>query len=366
MTRAEEFGIKIDRMRERMKERGWGALALSRSDNFAWAVCGASCHVNMAAESGVASFVLLPDRCAVVTNRIESARIRDEELAGLDVELVEIPWADDRNAKIARMCAGAGPIATDMPASGFIPAGDDFSDLMMELTESELDRFRALGADAGAALESAARALRPGMTENSAAASLASECWKRDAQPIVILVASGERLPAYRHPLPTPKPLERAAMLVLCARRAGLVASATRMVSFGSATDELRSRHISCCRVDAAFNTLTRPGASISAIFRDATSVYASEGFDHEWLLHHQGGPCGYKSRYFCAGPDTPGEVKPNCAFAWNPSITGTKSEDTIIAFDDRAEFITRTGEWPELEVDFHGARLSRPDILEL
>ncbi len=91
MIRAEEFSIKIDRMRERMKERGWGALALSRSDNFAWAVCGASCHVNMAAESGVASFVLLPDRCAVVTNRIESARIRDEELAGLDVELVEIP-----------------------------------------------------------------------------------------------------------------------------------------------------------------------------------------------------------------------------------------------------------------------------------
>ncbi len=253
-----------------------------------------------------------------------------------------------------------------MPASGFVPAGDDFSDLMMELTESELDRFRALGADAGAALESAARALRPGMTENSAAASLASECWKRDAQPIVILVASSDRLPAYRHPLPTPKSLERAAMLVLCARRAGLVASATRMVSFGSATDELRSRHISCCRVDAAFNTLTRPGVSISAIFRDATNVYTQEGFDHEWLLHHQGGPCGYKSRYFCARPDTPGNVKSNCAFAWNPSITGTKSEDTIIAFDDRAEFITRTGEWPELEVDFQGARLSRADILEL
>jgi len=155
-------------------------------------------------------------------------------------------------------------------------------------------------------------------------------------------------------------------MLVLCARRAGLVASATRMVSFGPASDGLRRRHISCCRVDAAFNLLTRPGAKISSVFRDATAVYSSEGFDREWLLHHQGGPCGYKSRYFCADPDSPGRVKPNSAFAWNPSITGTKSEDTIIAFSDRAEFITRTGEWPELQVDFQGARLSRADILEL
>jgi Xaa-Pro aminopeptidase len=366
MTRADEFNVKVERMRERMKERRWGALALSRSDNFAWATCGGSCHVNMAAEAGVASLVILPDRCVIVTNRIESARIREEEIAGLDADLVEIPWAEDRNAKIFEMCARAGAVATDIPSPGFVPAGEDFADLMMELTESEMDRFRALGADAGAALETAARSLTPGMSENAAAAALASECWKRDAQPIVVLVASGDRLPAYRHPLPTPKPLARAAMLVLCARRSGLVASATRMVSFGPATDELRRRHISCCRVDAAFNTLTRTGASISAIFRDATAIYTREGFDREWLLHHQGGPCGYRSRYFCADPDSPGRVKPNCAFAWNPSITGTKSEDTIIAFDDRAEFITRTGEWPELEVDFQGARLSRADILEL
>ena len=52
-------------------------------------------------------------------------------------------------------------------------------------------------------------------------------------------------------------------------------------------------------------------------------------------------------------------------AFAWNPSITGTKVEETAIAFGDRdrVELITTTAGWPPIMVDVRGARLALPDV---
>ena len=53
-----------------------------------------------------------------------------------------------------------------------------------------------------------------------------------------------------------------------------------------------------------------------------------------------------------------------NQAFAWNPSITGTKSEDTILATDKGPALLTRPVDWPTLEVEFAGRTVPRADIL--
>ena len=59
-----------------------------------------------------------------------------------------------------------------MPAPGTEPLPGDFTDLMMELVESEIVRYRKLGSDTGLAIEAAARSVEAGMTENQAAALL--------------------------------------------------------------------------------------------------------------------------------------------------------------------------------------------------
>jgi Xaa-Pro dipeptidase len=99
-------------------------------------------------------------------------------------------------------------------------------------------------------------------------------------------------------------------------------------------------------------------------VFRKGINVYAEVGFADEWRLHHQGGPTGYRTREFRVTEGTDAVIVENQALAWNPSITGTKSEDTIIATPSGPIILSETDDWPKIEVDMGGATIARPDIL--
>jgi antitoxin VapB len=180
----------------------------------------------------------------------------------------------------------------------------------------------------------------------------------------VTLIAADERISKYRHPVPTDKKIDRYVMLVTGARRWGLVTSMSRLVHFGKLPDELKEKHKACVYVDTAFIHATRPGNSVSAIFNKGVEAYAEAGYPQEWTFHHQGGPTGYKGRDYRGTPNVQGVVQPNQAYAWNPSISGTKSEDTIIAMPEKTEVISEIPGWPMVEVTVDGTSYRRPDIL--
>jgi Xaa-Pro aminopeptidase len=144
----------------------------------------------------------------------------------------------------------------------------------------------------------------------------------------------------------------------------GLGCFATRLVHFGEPPTELRDRHASCCYVDACLNLETVPGADVATIFRKATAAYEETGHADEWRLHHQGGSTGYAGREYKAHGEIEETVLTNQPFAWNPSITGTKSEDTIITTESGQRFLTDPAGWPTLTVQYEGTTLERPDIL--
>ena len=153
-------------------------------------------------------------------------------------------------------------------------------------------------------------------------------------------------------------------MLVLCARQRGLIVSLTRLVHFGKLPAELRRRHDLNCAVDAAFIRNTRVGLPVRDVFQRGVAAYSAAGFPEEWHLHHQGGPCGYEPRDYVGTPTIPGVVLENQAFAWNPSNTGTKSEDTLLATCRGPRLITAAREWPMVEVAGKEGAIPRPDIL--
>ena len=153
-------------------------------------------------------------------------------------------------------------------------------------------------------------------------------------------------------------------MVVVCAERDGLIVSITRFVYFGLLPQEFREKLFAVAKVDASFIINTRPAKRVADIFQDAIGTYEKVGYPGEWKLHHQGGAAGYESRDYIATPDSLQIVQPNQAFAWNPSVKGVKSEDTILVTEKGYEIITDDPDWPKVEVEYNGEKISLPSIL--
>jgi Xaa-Pro aminopeptidase len=363
-TSTAELAEKQSRVNAFLDAKGFDALLLARSDSFAWFTCGGHSYVNTAAETGVGALLIHRDRKLLITNNVEKPRLLEEELAGQGFQVEAPLWAEDAlGAALARVAPGE-KIASDVPLPGLTECAADIARLRWSLTPEEGERYRALGREVGEALGSAAMSVSPGMTEHEVAAAIAQAHLARGVAPVVILVAADDRLLKYRHPIPTGNQVRRSVMLVACGRRHGLIVSATRIVHFGALPADLRRKHDAVMAVDVAFNANTRIGQRIGDIFKAGLEAYAAQGFPDEWKLHHQGGPTGYAARDYRATAQVADLVLPNQAFAWNPSIAGTKSEDTLIATERGPEIISASPGFPARDVSAAGLTMKRADIL--
>jgi Xaa-Pro aminopeptidase len=360
-----EFEQKKTAVNALLERHGLDALLLRRASSFAWATAGAASYVNTAASEGVASLLITPAGRYLITDNIEAPRLeKEEQLKEQGWEFHIHPWYETADA-IERLTRGL-LVGADVPFPGAADLSGPLARLRADLTHEEGERFRELGRLCAEAMDRAIRAVRPGMSEHQIAAPLFTETESRGVQTIVNLIATDERIFNFRHPLPTHKTLDRYAMLVLCGRQKGLVCSMTRLISFGRLPDDVRRKAEAVAQVDAAFILGTRPGRALGDIFQEALDAYAQTGFPDEWQLHHQGGPAGYEPREYIAVPGSSDVVRVGQAYAWNPSITGAKSEDTILVGETDNEVLTQIEGWPDLQVVVGGKELPRPAILEV
>lgn len=371
MDPRQELAVKHDRVRSYLDQHNLQAVLLSGRHNFAWTTGGGQNYVNQAGELGVASLLVTRDDICCFCPNIEADRFANEEVGPLGIEVVAYPWWQpaELGSLLAERVDPAG-VATDA-ALPHLPAGvralpGDFGRIRWQLTEPEMQRYRRLGEEVGKQLEAVARTCRPGITEHELAGELAGNLNRLGVRTPVVLVANDDRITSYRHPIPTDKRLERCAMLVICGERWGLICSATRLVHLGPPPQELASKHQAVCRVDARMMAATRAGSTLGEVFAEAQAAYADTGWPDEWQLHHQGGPTGYLSREAKATPSSTAEVLENQAFAWNPSITGTKSEDTLLVTAGGSQIITATGDWPTVRMELDDGTYPRADILVL
>jgi len=367
MERSEEFCIKLERIRGYLAEKSLKGAVLSRSDNFAWVGCGANSVVDSSSEMGAGTLVVSGDWVALIANNIETERLLTEELNGLDLSDVRtFPWHQpEKKEQIVAELAGEGNFAADDAATGLPMLPADFVSLRYELTEAEIERYRKLGLDSQTAVETAARSVEKGMTEADVAALLASECRKRGITPVVALVAADERIRRWRHPVVKNTPVRQYVMLVACGRRAGLVAAISRLVHFGPLSEDLHGRHRAVCEVDATLILNTAVGRTAGEALEAGLKAYARAGWPDEWQNHHQGGAIGYRPREYIANQQCAEVVRSRQAFAWNPSICGTKSEDTILVSEAGVELLTAPSEdWPAITVEMDGKSIRRADIL--
>ncbi len=363
LTDQNETVEKENRLRALMSEMDLRAVAMSTNANFAWFTCGGSNYVGIASEIGVATAVFTGNAKYIVCDNIEAQRLAEEEITNQGFEFRICQWYETRKTDLIKEIAGGGRLGSDAPLDGAVDVSSQLDGLRRSLTSAEIQRYQTIGRQVSDCLVATARQVERGMTENQVAGILDSHLRSLGIVPILTLIAADERAACYRHPLPTHKPIQRYVMIVTGARKWGLVVSASRIVSFEEVTKDLREKHDAVIRVDAEMIAATRVGTPMNEVLQRGIEAYAKCGFPDEWRLHHQGGPTGYKSRDFRVTLDTDTRISENQAFAWNPSISGTKSEDTIIATAGGSIILSLTEGWPALEVDVNGTKIPRPDI---
>jgi Xaa-Pro aminopeptidase len=366
VDRAAEVATKLEAVRAWADERDLDGVLIGSQAGFAWITAGGHSHISIGEAGGVASILVTADRASLLTTNIELRRLFDEEVIALPFEGVEWPWHEQAHADrvVAELCDPSRSVS-DLGAFGLSQADPSLAALRFTLMPAEIERFRVLGRDAAEAVEIACLSARPGDSEFEVAARVAEESARTNILPLVNLVATGDRIAGYRHPLPTKRRLERTALVALTGRRHGLHASLTRMFTFGSPDDDLAARHQAVLRVDARYLVESRPGATLGQVMSAAIEQYAAQGFPQEWRLHHQGGLTGYGGREVFATPGEGHRLEPGQALAWNPSITRVKSEDTVITRPDGVpEILTSTQAWPRVEVELPEGTVGRPALL--
>jgi Xaa-Pro aminopeptidase len=353
-----ELTEKRRRLAGFLAENKLDGLLFSTRANFAWATGGRVNRILNASPVGVAAVLMTPEKTVCLTNTIEGPRFRDEELVdvptGEKIDVVEFAWYDaGSRRKVGAELLGGRRIAADVDAFDLglpaIPKGFDL--LKWSLTPEEIERYRVGGKLASEAMEAACRDLKPEMTEHDAAGILTFHIHRLGLNPVVTLVAADDRIRRFRHPIPTGHKISKYVMLVNCSEYGGLISNLTRFVHFGKMDADLVARHQAVCEVDAAINQATRPGRTLGELFSDLEVAYDGAGYGGEWKLHHQGGSTGYAGRDVFATPGDGTKVLSNQAFAWNPSITGTKSEDTVLIVEGKPlEVLTpASASWPKV-----------------
>lgn len=361
-----ETAEKLTRLRKYLTAKKLDGIILSTRANFAWLSGGGDNHVVSHSERGVGALVVTPKQALLVANRIEIDRLSHEEpLTGFTPK--SFPWIQPLSDALPKLITGKKFVSDDVGQTGFDALPDDFvTSVRASLTEHEIRRYKALGRDCAVALETVAKHLQKGDSEHQIEADIARHLLARGIQPYVVLVACDQRVEKYRHPVPTANHLRTHALLVVCGQRGGLIANLTRCVHFGPISPDLLARHEATCQVEAALWQATVPGKTWGEALNAGIAMYKSVGHAKEWELHHQGGPTGYAGRDLIATPDSTQKILDKQAVAWNPSITGAKSEDTFIIDGDKQVVITAcSSDWPTVTVKLpKGGTFVRPAIL--
>jgi len=350
-------------LRNFLDQNNLDGILLSRSASFAWLTGGGEDFVNKSALTGVVDILFVKDHKYLIASTIEQYRVPEEEVANQGFELIIYNWYEGKDDTIAKLTAGK-KIGCDIDYSNFENVYEKLKPLRYSLLPEEVERFENIGAFAAKCMYETALEIKPGLTENDVAGMLAYKLVSAGYQVPVLLVASDERIYRYRHPIPKDKVIEKYVLIAVGAKRWGLAASMTRLIHFCPLPEDLRDKMNAVAAVDAELISSTVPGADVASILQRAIRTYEDKGYPDEWRLHHQGGAAGYDNRDYLATPRTKENVVVNQGFAWNPSITGVKSEDTIITTANGIKCITQIDDWPMIDVKANGKIISRPDIL--
>ncbi|MFC7239083.1 M24 family metallopeptidase [Saliphagus sp. GCM10025317] len=371
---------KLERLDALLEAKDLASVWFARPNSFAW-LSGGSSVVDREGDLGVGALGYDGDEVTLLADIIEIDRLYEEELldleaAGVSVTRESFPWYERSLVEaIAERVEGQAAADVDVPGlERFDPAR-----VRQPLTATDRERYRDLGRETAAAVEAVCRELQPDDTEDEVTAALTVSLAARNIEAPVVLVGGSERAQKYRHYTPKSAEFGDYALVSVTTQRHGLHASCTRAVAFDP-PEWLEERHRHAARVETTALAATRDaaaaGGTAADVFAEIRAAYDALGHAGEWERHHQGGAAGFAGREWIATPDHEAPVTAPMAYAWNPTVQGAKSEDTVLVSDNGFETLTDAGtgngtddDWPTVKAEAIGEydlELERPAVLGL
>lgn len=343
-------------IRDLMKEKGLDALVLRRNPNLAWAIAGRS-HVPTTIDAACFDLIITQDSATAITNVVEAPRLIAEELPS-EITVKTVPWSQGRDPLLP---AGA-KIGSDQPGGDRVDLGVEIEAIRGSLIAEDVARFKEICSDAAIALGYAMKEVSQGDREIDVAGLITRALWRANLEIAFLGIAGQDRIEKFRHPLPTISLVGNRVSASICAKRKGLIASVTRIVTFGPMAQESLARYEGIYKVEAAMFDATVVGNAFSDPINAAIAAYPENGFEKdEWQKHHQGGPTGYLPRDWPANQGTTRAIADNQPIAWNPTGAGWKAEDTILATTSGINILTNDPGWPTFQVNGR----TRPFLLQ-
>ena len=357
---------KHDRIRALLDATDHDAVILGRADSIAWFTSGGDLGFDLGGEMSPCLLFINRTSRAVVTDNVQSARVFEEELAGLGFQLKERSWTDDPSRVVQELSHGKRVIGDLGPrVSPWARGLDALRALRWPLTPLERQRLRKLGRTLALAVEATCRKFDQGENEADVAGHLAHRLIREGVAPAELRISGDDRPARYRQPGFKAAPIHRRASITATGRRFGLCATVSRTVSFGPTDADFRDQFALAAMVDATYIYFSRPNEPVSEIFRRARRIYEKFKSPHEWTLDYQGFLVGYAPRELLLIADSPLRLAPGTALCWSPSVGSARSSDTI-AIDERGyEVVTAAQHWPQIEIAVKGYSISRPNVLE-
>ena len=350
------FNQRIQPLRDLMKAQGLDAFVLRRNPNLAWAIAGRA-HVPTTIDAACFDLIITQESATAITNVVEAPRLIAEELPS-EVTVKTVKWSEGRDPQLPT----GSKVGCDQPGGDRIDLGTEVEIMRASLISSDVERFKEICIDAAVALGNAMKQIESTDREIDVAGLITHSLWQADLEIAFLGVAGADRVHTFRHPLPTDAVIGNRVSASICAKRKGLIASVTRIVTFGDVTNSMTNEYTSIFKVEAALLDATVVGRPFSDPINAAIAAYPAHGFDaDEWTKHHQGGPTGFLPRDWPANQSTTRLIAENQPIAWNPTGKGWKAEDTILATSSGVQLLTIDPEWPSQEI----AGRSRPLFLQ-
>lgn len=364
--RRDDVEEKHRRVCDFLDATGHDAVVLGRADSIAWFTSGGDLGQDLGSELGCVLLYINRSCRAVVTDNVQSARVFEEELAGLGFQLKERAWFDDPRRMIAELGHNKR-VATDMclESSPWTRRLDCLRGIRQPLTTLERQRLRELGRTLTLAVEATCRNFVKGEKEADVAGHLAHRLIREGVVPVDLRAASDDRSDRYRQPTFKAAPISKRATITATGRRFGLCATVSRTVSFGPVEPEYARKHQLASMVDASCIYFSRPAEKLAEVVRRAKRIYEKFEHAHEWTLDYLGHVIGYAPREILIVPDTSLVLSDNTALCWSPSVGPARSSDTIVIDSRGYEVVTGAQNWPQVEVAVKGFVIPRPGILE-